>query len=76
MLLLTGDQLKEYLIERITFWLGEHLDTVKRSADVGEYEWVNGNQNGFEEVYQKLFGAEEFRKVYQEIYDKVYKKEI
>jgi hypothetical protein len=72
MLLLTGDQLKDYLIEMITFWTAE----IKReeedlfTADLREQEAF---KFAYEDVYIKLFGIEEYEVVYNKIYDDVNK---
>jgi hypothetical protein len=72
MLLLTGDQLKDYLIEMITFWTAEikREDENLFTCDLREQEAFRWS---YEDVYEKLFGVEEFKKVYQKIYDEVYK---
>jgi hypothetical protein len=74
-MILTEQQIKDYLIERITFWLAEikREDENLFTCDLREQEAF---QFAYEDVYENLFGVEEFKKEYQKIYDKVYNKEF
>lgn len=72
-MILTEQQIKDYLIREITFWLVEFGE--RAESNVG-YEEAFLAKTCFCNMFEKIFGVEEFKKVYQDIYDKVYSKEI
>jgi hypothetical protein len=73
--MLKEQQIKEYLIDRITFWTSEirRNDEDLFMADFREFEAF---RRAYEDMYEKLFGVEDFKRAYQDIYNKVYKNEV